>query len=210
MSADISRGAAHAPRARSARMSRRARSGCAMVALIVATLPGAVSVVAAPCWRPPVAAAVADPFRQPDCPWCPGNRGIEYATAPGDIVTSVAAGTVTFAGSIAGIRYVVVEIANRWRITYGNLSDSELRVGKTVVAGMAIGATAGAFHFGLRDGETYIDPAPYLGEWQFRVRLVPTDGSRASSGSPPTLRCETDERRPVARGVPGREPSLRR
>jgi murein DD-endopeptidase MepM/ murein hydrolase activator NlpD len=196
--------------ARDDRRVRRPRPVYGVVALIVATLPGSVPVVAAPCWQPPVAAAVADPFRRPDCPWCPGNRGIEYATALGDRVLSVAAGTVSFAGSVAGVRYVVVDIANHWRITYGNLSDSELKVGETVVAGMVVGSAARAFHFGLRDGDTYIDPAPYLGDWQFRVRLVPADGSRATPGPPPTLRCDTGGQHPLAPRVLRREPSLRR
>jgi murein DD-endopeptidase MepM/ murein hydrolase activator NlpD len=185
-----------------ARLSRRRRPVCGAFALIVATMPGSAPVSAAPCWRPPVAAAVADPFRQPDCPWCPGNRGIEYATTLGDDVTSVAAGTVSFAGSIAGVRYVVVDLSNHWRVTYGNLSHSELQVGEVVVTGMVVGSAARAFHFGLRDGDTYIDPAPYLGAWQFRVRLVPIDGSRATPGRPPTLRCDAGGQR--------REPSVHR
>ena len=33
---------------------------------------------------PPVAAPVVDPFREPPCAWCPGNRGIEYGPPAGD------------------------------------------------------------------------------------------------------------------------------
>jgi murein DD-endopeptidase MepM/ murein hydrolase activator NlpD len=212
----VTRRTTHEPRRQLAGASSRARppfATVAIVAIVTAALTGPVPVVAAPCWQPPVAAAVADPFRQPDCPWCPGNRGVEYATTAGDPVTSVAAGTVTFAGSIVGIRYVVVEIANQWRITYGNLlhlSGSEIRVGAAVVAGMAIGAAAGPFHFGARDGDMYIDPAPYLGEWQFRVRLVPTNGARPAPAPPPTLRCGTDGSGGFARTVPERDSPLRR
>lgn len=208
--ARVSNRSAHAHRAPLARTAHPARPFCAIFLLVLAAWAGAGSVAAAPCWRPPVAAAIADPFRQPDCPWCPGNRGIEYATTSGDLVTSVAAGTVSFAGSIAGSRYVVVETANGWRITYGNLSDGHLRQGATVVAGMAIGAAAGAFHFGLRDGDTYIDPAPYLGEWRFPVRLVPSDGSSAAPSQQPTLRCGAAERGSRSARVVGREPNLRR
>ena len=210
MSAGMTRNTARELGALPARVPKRLRPLYAIAALFAATLSGASSTLAAPCWQPPVTAAVVDPYRQPGCRWCPGNRGIEYDTTSGDIVTAVSAGTVSFSGAIAGVHYVVVEIANRWRVTYGNLSNSEFTVGDTIVAGMAIGTAAGAFHFGLRVGDTYTDPAPYLGEWQFRVRLVPTDGAPAAPGPSPTLRCELGAPSPFLRGVPGREPSHRR
>ena len=62
-----------------------------LLAALVSTLVPAGAVHAAPCWRPPVAAPVADPFRKPPCAWCPGNRGIEYRTQEGAPVTAVAA-----------------------------------------------------------------------------------------------------------------------
>ena len=37
-------------------------------------------------WLPPVDAPVVDPFREPAVPVVPGNRGIEYGTAPGHAV----------------------------------------------------------------------------------------------------------------------------
>ncbi len=37
----------------------------------------AASAPAAPCWRQPVTSVVADPFREPLCPYCAGNWGIE-------------------------------------------------------------------------------------------------------------------------------------
>jgi murein DD-endopeptidase MepM/ murein hydrolase activator NlpD len=180
--------------------------GVALLSLLVGHSPS----FAGQCWRPPVAAPIADPFRQPACRWCPGNRGIEYATETGDSVTSVSAGSVSFAGSIAGVRYLVVTVANGWRITYGNLANTRFNVGDTVVAGMSVGSAAGAFHFGLRDGDQYLDPAPYLGEWWFRVRLVPTDGSRAVPSPPPSLRCRTDVPSGALEDPAGRESSLRR
>ena len=38
------------------------------------------------CWAVPVNAEVADPFRAPECRWCPCNRGVEYASVAGDAV----------------------------------------------------------------------------------------------------------------------------
>ena len=55
------------------------------------------------------------PFRAPACAYCPGNRGLEYDAAVGSPVRAAAAGTVTFAGVVAGVRYVVVAPARRSR-----------------------------------------------------------------------------------------------
>ena len=74
-------------------------------------------------------APVADPFREPACAWCPGNRGIEYGTGAGRRSCGRRRpATVTFAGVVAGTRYVVVDHADgRLRATYGNLASSALR-----------------------------------------------------------------------------------
>ena len=65
--------------------------------------------------RPPVDAPVVDPFRPPTSPYGPGNRGIDYATVPGTVVRTIAPGTVTFAGVVAGTRYVTVTHADGLR-----------------------------------------------------------------------------------------------
>ena len=143
----------------------------------------------ATCWRPPVSAPVADPFREPACRWCPGNRGIEYATQSGDAVNAVASGHVAFSGTIAGRTYVVVRHADGRRATYGNLADRLYAEGDVIVAGAVVGHASGAFHFGLRDGERYIDPAPYIGRLVGTTRLVPNDGVTHAPPSPPRLVC---------------------
>lgn len=169
-----------------------------LILLLVATAAPATGAHAAPCWPPPVAAAVIDPYREPPCRWCPGNRGITYGTDPGTPIRAVAAGHVTFSGEVAGTGYVVVELASGWRVTYGNLAERAVRQGATVVAGTLLGATAGEFHFGLRDraeagdpdrDTAYLDPTPYLGEWKYRVRLIPLDDRPARPAPAPTLRC---------------------
>jgi hypothetical protein len=151
-------------------------------------------VSAAPCWEPPVAAPVVDPYRPPACPWCPGNRGLTFGTSPGAEVRAAAAGRVTFAGPVAATVYLVVELANGWRITYGNLAELTVGHGDAVVAGMLLGYAAGDFHLGLRDrvaagADAYLDPTPYVGVWRHRVRLIPTDGTPAAPAPAPTLHC---------------------
>jgi murein DD-endopeptidase MepM/ murein hydrolase activator NlpD len=147
------------------------------------------SAVAQPCWQPPVAAPVSDPFRAPVCQWCPGNRGIEYATRPGTTVRSVGSGSVSYAGTIAGTRYVVVRLANGWRVTYGDLASSDLRTGDLVLARSAVGVASTRLHFGVRVGPRYVDPDPYLGEWTHRVRLIPLNGTAAAPAGRPRLTC---------------------
>lgn len=172
---------------------RRLRAALLTTSLLVAValaLPVRES-AAAPCWRPPVPAPVADPFRPPPCRWCAGNRGIEYATVPGTTVRAVAGGTVTFSGVVAGTRYVVVELPSGWRLTYGRLASSALRTGDRVVGEMTIGRAGGALFFGLRVDGRYRDPAPHLGTLAGRPRLVPADGTAPRPAPPPRLRCAT-------------------
>ena len=147
------------------------------------------SLLLSSCLLPPVAAPVADPFREPACPWCPGNRGLTYDVAAGTPVRAAAAGTVTFSGTVAGTFYVVVEHADGLRATYGELAGSHLAPGQDIGAGALVGTSAGGLHFGLRRGERYIDPAPLLGRLVERARLVPTDGSPARPAPPPRLQC---------------------
>ena len=148
-----------------------------------------VSLLLSSCLLPPVVAPVADPFREPACPFCAGNRGIEYAVPAGTPVRAAAAGTVTFSGVVAGTFYLVVEHADGVRATYGQLTGSHLGVGSPVTAGAIVGVSAGGLHFGLRVGDRYIDPAPWLGRLVERARLVPTDGSAPRRAPPPRLTC---------------------
>jgi murein DD-endopeptidase MepM/ murein hydrolase activator NlpD len=159
------------------------------LALALAVAMGGDTAEGGACWLPPVDAPVVDPFRLPPCTWCAGNRGLEYGTVSGVAVRAVAAGEVTFSGTVAGERYVVVRHSDGRRATYGGLASSTLRAGDAVVAGVLVGITAGHMHFGLRDGDTYVDPAQFLGRLVGRPRLVPDDGTLARAAPPPRLRC---------------------
>jgi len=161
-----------------------------LAAIVVVAWPSAAA-HAAPCWWPPVVAPVADPYREPACRWCPGNRGIEYATEPATAVRAVAAGRVSFAGEVVGRRYVVVVHATGWRTTYGDLASVRVARGDAVVARSIVGTTSRSLHFGLRDRDGYRDPAPFIGRLVHVPRLIPVDGS---AGPPPGrshLRCSS-------------------
>jgi len=159
----------------------------ALVALASGVVPaGAQSSVS---YRPPVDAPVIDHFRDPACPYCAGNRGLEYATAPGTPVRALAAGTVTFAGDVAGTRYLVIQHADRRRVTYGRLTTINPADGGVVAAGSVVGTTTAALYVGLRDGDTYVDPEPLIGRLRRPARLVPMDGTPARPPAAPTLTC---------------------
>jgi len=107
----------------------------------------------------PVVAPVLDPFRPPATPYGPGNRGIEFATRPGDAVRASADGQVTFAGAVGPGLHVTVAHADGVRTSYSRLQRIDVRVGQPVRRGDPVGRAADRFHLGARRGDTYIDPA---------------------------------------------------
>jgi len=147
-------------------------------------------VEAEPCWVPPVDGVVTDPFREPPCIWCAGNRGIDYRVAKSTVVRAPATGRVTFSGTVVGTLYVVIQIAGGWRLTHGKLDKTHLAQGDVVVAGAVIGTVSGAFFFGVRSGTVYVDPAPFLGRLVGRPRLIPTDDTPPRPTTATRLRCQ--------------------
>src|SRR3954470_8846532 len=121
---------------------------------------------------PPVDAPVSEPFHVEGGHYGPGNRGIEYATSPGDEVVAAAAGTVVFSGTVAGRRSVTIRHDDGSRTGYGPLRDVFVTAGAQVEQGQPIGTAGGAILFTLRVGEEYLDPVPVLAT-AFVVHLVP-------------------------------------
>jgi len=166
----------------------------ATVALLVATASFASAL---PCLSPPVPAGISAPFQAPACTWCPGHRGLQYATAPGTAVRSAGPGTVTFAGSVAGTVWITVAHDDGVLTSYGPLRQVLVRRGAAVSAGVVLGTTVGPLHFGVRVGGEYVDPAPLLGQPVHLVpRLVPLVGRIPP---PPALRCPAGGTRPAVR-----------
>lgn len=174
-----------------------------LVAVLVSVVPAALAGGPPGCLLPPVTAPVSDPFRDPGCPWCPGNRGLQYDVPSGTAVRAAAAGTVTFSGSVAGTLYVVVEHSDGLRATYGGLSATSLAASDVVVAGAVVGRSGDGLHFGIRRGEDYIDPAPLLGRLVERPYLVPTDGTRRRPPPPPRFECPASHSRPTPAAATG-------
>src|SRR2546430_12608760 len=134
-----------------------------VVALLVAGVVRAAPAAAGGGYQPPVAAPVADPFRPPAQTYGPGNRGIDYATAPGTDVKAAADGEVVFAGQVGGTLHVVVLHGDGIRTSYSFLSSIRVQRGDKVHQGQVVGTTGTQpFHFGARAGDAYIDPALLL------------------------------------------------
>ncbi|WP_407937879.1 M23 family metallopeptidase [Micromonospora viridifaciens] len=130
-------------------------------------------------------------FDPPPQPWLPGHRGVDLAAAPGVEVHAAGAGTVLFAGMVAGRPVVTVGHADGLRTTYEPVRPG-LPVGAPVAAGTPIGALLAGhpgcpadacLHWGLRQGEEYLDPLALLGLGP--VRLLPVDAEAAAGSAQP-------------------------
>jgi murein DD-endopeptidase MepM/ murein hydrolase activator NlpD len=122
-------------------------------------------------------------FEPPPLPWQAGHRGVDLAAAPGAVVRAAGAGTIVFAGRIAGRGVVSVAHPGGLRTTYEPVDIDGLAVGASVAAGDPLGRlaaghlgcpAAACLHWGLRRGERYLDPLALLGLG--RVRLLPLEG----------------------------------
>ena len=131
----------------------------------------------------PVEGEVVDAFRPPAHFGGPGNRGWEYATAPGSPAVAGAPGVVVFAGRVGDGPYVSVDHGAGLGTTDSRLIRIEVAVGDRVDAGTSVGVTGSIFHFGARRDGDYVDPAILFGSTSGRVRLVP----RPPGGSRPSL-----------------------
>ena len=129
-------------------------------------------------WPLHPAPAVVSGFDLPGSRYGAGHRGVDLAGRPGQPVRAAAAGQVSFAGSIAG-RGVVVVSHGGTRTTYEPV-EADVPVGARVAVGDRIGTLrqagshcmpATCLHWGLLDGESYLDPLTLVGAGP--VRLLP-------------------------------------
>jgi murein DD-endopeptidase MepM/ murein hydrolase activator NlpD len=146
---------------------------CSTAATPAGAVPGAPACPAP--YRAPLRAPVIDGFRLPDGPFRAGNRGLEYATAEGQVVVAIGPGSVSFAGTIAGERYVSVRHVDGLVSSYSYLRTLAVRRGDRVAGGTRLGTTTTRFQLGVRRDGVYLDPAPLLGSAAVRPRLVADD-----------------------------------
>ncbi|MGH3963160.1 MAG: murein hydrolase activator EnvC family protein [Pseudonocardiaceae bacterium] len=137
-------------------------------------------------WPLPGSPTVVRAFQAPASPFGPGHRGIDLAAVDGAPVFAAGAGTVVFAGAVAGRGVVSVDHPGGLRTTYEPVSPT-VTAGDPVARGAQLGtvqlghpgctATA-CLHWGVRRGSghdrEYLDPLRMLG--MARMRLLPTGG----------------------------------
>lgn len=128
----------------------------------------AITAPAAPDpWRSPIAdLTVAHPFDGPAQPWLPGHRGVDLDAPPGTPVYAPRAGVVTFAGIVVDRPVLTVQHADGLRSSVEPVTAT-VAVGDRVSAGDGLGTVAPArthcdpascLHWGVRDGDAYLDP----------------------------------------------------
>lgn len=134
----------------------------------------------------PVPGTVLAPADIPDQNWLPGHRGVDLDAASGAAVRASAAGTVRFAGVVAGTPTVSVDHGGGLRTTYEPVL-AQVWVGEQVGRGQILGELADhvslpgtarrdpGLHWGAvlgppaEDAERYIDPMTLLGPVQVRL-----------------------------------------
>jgi murein DD-endopeptidase MepM/ murein hydrolase activator NlpD len=162
------------------------RTRILLVLALVAALAGSTDAASAapaavPLWTRPLAGspAVTRPFQPPPTPYAAGHRGVDLAGADGQPVLAAGAGVVAFAGLVAGRPVVSVEHADGLRTTYEPVQPG-VAAGQVVARGSPLGVLVAGhagcpveacLHWGLRRGDTYLDPLSLLRPP--RVRLLP-------------------------------------
>lgn len=192
-------------------MTRRYLACLAFLVLVTGPLMGAtlalMLAVAAPApaqadtgpWTWPLSPEprVVRDFDPPEQRWLAGHRGVDLAGAAGAPVLAAGGGRVTYAGWLVD-RGVVVVTHGELRTTYEPV-DPAVSVGAVVRPGDALGtlavegahcAPATCLHWGLRRGDTYLNPlllvrrgpARLLPVWTASAVSSPVaDGTRPAS-----------------------------
>lgn len=136
-------------------------------------------------WTPPVPGdlVVLRGFLPPDQDWLAGHRGVDLEAPPGSAVVAPETGVVTFAGTVVDRGVLVVLHDDGLRsslepvdgsVAAGTRVDRGQVVGTVQVAGDGAGGGTGitgaghclpvsCLHWGVRRGDTYVDPLALLG-----------------------------------------------
>ena len=130
-------------------------------------------------------------FDPPEDPWGSGHRGVDLAGSPGQVVRAALAGTVRYAGRLAGRGVVVVDHGDT-RTTYEPVLTT-LAVGTPVARGQPVGSLdlAGGhclpracLHWGWLRGDLYLDPLDLVADGPVRLLPLWRDAPAALLGPP--------------------------
>ncbi len=139
-----------------------------VVCLVVGCSPAFAEGI--PLLAPPVDGQITRRFEPPRMDWGPGHRGVDYSVTSGTQIRAAAAGTVVFAGDVAGIKAVTIEHSGGLATTYSQMAEVMVEAGTLVGAATWLGTAGGAhsglgagLHFGVKMNGEYVDPEDYLG-----------------------------------------------
>ncbi|MBB2985224.1 peptidoglycan DD-metalloendopeptidase family protein [Terracoccus luteus] len=124
-------------------------------------------------WTWPLAPqpSVVRGFDPPDRPWLAGHRGVDLSARVGQPVRVPTGGEVTYSGRLAGRGVVVVGHEGGLRSTFEPVTAGP-PVGTAVARGDPVGTVepvaghcppATCLHWGVRRGDTYLDPLALIG-----------------------------------------------
>lgn len=178
-------GPAAAPVPPAATVARAVPAVPVPVPLAVSAVPGSRPAPRAASWRWPVPAPhpVLRRFAVGPHRWSAGHRGVDIAASPGSPVLAPAPGRVRFVGVVAG--QPVLSIDHGDLISTYEPVSSALTRGDVVASGDVVGtlsalpghcSPAACLHWGVRRGETYLDPLSLLGVDLRPVVLKPMGG----------------------------------
>jgi len=131
------------------------------------------------CLLAPVPGAVQTPFAPTGA--YAGHWGVDLAAEMGTAVRAPVGGTVSFAGSVAGMLTVTI-VSGEMKVSVSYLSSVGVSRGDEVQAGEVVGQSGvahggDALHLSVRLHGQYVDPAPFLacrfGPISDALRLVP-------------------------------------
>lgn len=182
-------------------------------ALVAAAVPAAAA--AEPAWTWPLAdePTVARQFDPPQVRYGAGHRGADLAGAAGAAVLASGSGRISYAGLLAG-RGVVVVVHGELRTTYEPVR-AEVAVGQQVAVGQRLGVleaghagcpVPACLHWGLRRGDTYLDPVALVERGP--VRLLPlAPAARPELATPVELAAPPPAAPPPAAAPPESRPA---
>jgi len=176
----------------------------AALLVLLAAAPGAGEDDPVGVWPLRPEPEVVAGFDPPTSPYGPGHRGVDLHGHSGQPVRAALAGTVTYAGPVAG-RGVVVVSHGETRTTYEPVA-ARVSVGDSVGRGAVIGALQPfgshcaprvCLHWGWLRGETYLDPLRLVGAGPVRLLPLWRDDPVARSPARVSVTLPYDDWRPL-------------
>ncbi|WIY81594.1 peptidoglycan DD-metalloendopeptidase family protein [Propionimicrobium sp. PCR01-08-3] len=155
----------------------------------------------------PLPGEVLREFQVGEQNWLPGHRGVDLAGQAGDPVKAAATGAVSWVGVIDGVPMLTVQHPDGLRTTYQPV-EATVQTGQQVAVGQQIGvlsdghcADQACLHWGVRDGDSYLDPLVWLGSGSdAEIRLLPR--SAVPRQQPPPGAFEAAEVLPLTGDMP--------